>query len=47
MDLRFLFDYDIPNGVKSVYINDKKFTRAEFIEIKNQSRQNKEGKVEH
>ena len=46
MDVRFLFDYDLPKGVKSVYIKDKKYSRAEFIELKNQSQQNKEGKIE-
>ena len=46
MNLNLLFYNDIPDGVKSVYIKDKKYTRAEFIELKNQSRQNKGGKIE-
>lgn len=32
MNYDFLFDFEIPTGVKSIFIKGKKISREEFIE---------------
>ena len=36
MSFEFLFDNVFPSGVKSVFVNGKKYTKNEFLEIKKQ-----------
>jgi hypothetical protein len=47
MGFEFLFDNDFPSGVKSVFVNGKKYTKNEFLEIKKQKKLNvKEIKID-
>lgn len=41
MSYDFLFDFEIPTGVKSIFIKGKKISREEFIEHQNKLRKKK------
>jgi hypothetical protein len=41
MNYDFLFDFEIPPGVKSIFIKGKKISREEFIEYQNKLRKKK------
>ncbi|MDA8611789.1 hypothetical protein N9L07_01460 [Flavobacteriaceae bacterium] len=41
MNYDFLFDFEIPPGVKSIFIKGKKISREEFIEHQKKLRKKK------
>lgn len=41
MNYDFLIDFEIPPGVKSIFIKGKKISREEFIEHQNKLRKKK------
>jgi len=46
MNYDYLFEADLPDGVKSVFLNGKKISRAEFLERQKKLRKKKELKFE-
>jgi len=46
MNHDYLFETDLPDGVKSVFLNGKKISRAEFLERQKKLRKKKELKFE-
>lgn len=46
MNHDYLFESDLPDGVKSVFLNGKKISRDEFLERQKKLRKKKELKFE-
>ena len=46
MNYDYLFEADLPDGVKSVFLNGKKISRDEFLERQKKLRKKKELKFE-
>ena len=46
MNHDYLFESDLPDGVKSVFLNGKKISKQEFLELKKRYFKNKKARVE-